>query len=120
MNLCVRCLNELTFTCRFATYDSSTRMCYLNQDTRRTHQSSLSDDPGFEYLENTFLSPEEICEGTPMFLKELKPSLAGPLDVEPLQDVSLEECQQQYFNAERFKALHGCKQGDQAPSLGNS
>ena len=82
----------MNFTCRFATYDSSTRMCYLSQDTRRTHQSSLSDYPGFEYLENTCLSPEEICKGTPMFLKELKPSLTDPLDVESLQDVSLEEC----------------------------
>ncbi|XP_065573483.1 uncharacterized protein LOC136035551 isoform X2 [Artemia franciscana] len=97
-----RCLNELSFTCRSATYDSSTRTCYLSQDTRRTHPSSLSDDPGFEYLENTCLSPEERCEGTPMFLKELKPSLTGPLDIESLQDVSLEECQQQCLNAERY------------------
>jgi len=36
-----------------------------------------------------------------MFLKELKPSLTGPLDIESLQDVSLEECQQQCLNAER-------------------
>lgn len=51
-----RCLNEFTFVCRSATYDTALRSCSLSRFTRRTHPELLEDDPNSDYLENTCLN----------------------------------------------------------------
>lgn len=51
-----RCLNEFSFVCRSASYDSAMRMCYLSRFTRRTHPELLEDDANSDYLENTCLN----------------------------------------------------------------
>lgn len=51
-----KCLNEFSFVCRSASFDSSMRMCTLSRFTRRTHPELLEDDPNSDYLENTCLN----------------------------------------------------------------
>jgi len=51
-----RCLNEYSFICRSATYDTALRSCSLSRFTRRTHPELLEDDPNSDYLENTCLN----------------------------------------------------------------
>lgn len=51
-----KCLNEFSFVCRSATFDSTMRTCILSRFTRRTHPELLVDDPDSDYLENTCLN----------------------------------------------------------------
>lgn len=51
-----KCLNEFSFVCRSANYDSNLRSCSLTRYTRRTHPELLEDDPNSDYLENTCLN----------------------------------------------------------------
>lgn len=51
-----KCLNEFSFVCRSANFDSSLRSCSLSRFTRRTHPELLEDDPNSDYLENTCLN----------------------------------------------------------------
>lgn len=53
-----RCLNEFSFVCRSATFDSSARTCSMTRFTRRTHPDLLVDAPSADYLENTCLNGE--------------------------------------------------------------
>lgn len=50
------CLNEFSFVCRSATFDSAMGNCILSRFTRRTHPELLIDDPNSDYLENTCLN----------------------------------------------------------------
>lgn len=51
-----KCLNEFSFVCRSANFDSTMRTCSLSRFTRRTHPELLEDDPNSDYLENTCLN----------------------------------------------------------------
>jgi len=51
-----KCLNEFTFVCRSATYDSASKTCWLSRFTRRSHPELLEEDPSSDYLENTCLN----------------------------------------------------------------
>lgn len=51
-----KCLNEFSFVCRSANYDSNLRSCSLSRFTRRTHPELMEDDPNSDYLENTCLN----------------------------------------------------------------
>lgn len=51
-----KCLNEFSFVCRSANFDSTLRSCSLSRFTRRTHPELLEDDPNSDYLENTCLN----------------------------------------------------------------
>lgn len=53
-----KCLNEFSFVCRSANFDSTLRSCSLSRFTRRTHPELLEDDPNSDYLENTCLTRE--------------------------------------------------------------
>lgn len=54
-----KCLNEFSFVCRSANFDSTLRSCTLSRFTRRTHPELLEDDPNSDYLENTCLNGED-------------------------------------------------------------
>lgn len=51
-----KCLNEFTFVCRSATYDSASKTCWMSRFTRRSHPELLEEDPSSDYLENTCLN----------------------------------------------------------------
>lgn len=51
-----KCLNEFSFVCRSASFDSVMHMCMLSRFTRRTHPELLEDDPNSDYLENMCLN----------------------------------------------------------------
>lgn len=51
-----KCLNEFSFVCRSANFDSNLRSCSLSRFTRRTHPELMEDDPNSDYLENTCLN----------------------------------------------------------------
>lgn len=51
-----KCLNEYSFVCRSANFDSNLRSCSMTRYTRRTHPELLEDDPNSDYLENTCLN----------------------------------------------------------------
>lgn len=53
-----KCLNEFSFVCRSANFDSTMRSCTLSRFTRRTHPELMEDDPNSDYLENTCLNGE--------------------------------------------------------------
>lgn len=55
-----KCLNEFSFVCRSATYDSALRTCSLSRFTRRTHPELLEDDHNADYLENTCLNGQYV------------------------------------------------------------
>lgn len=55
-----KCLNEFTFVCRSATYDSASKTCWLSRFTRRSHPELLEEDPSSDYLENTCLNGKRI------------------------------------------------------------
>lgn len=59
-----KCLNEFSFVCRSANFDSSLRSCSLSRFTRRTHPELLEDDPNSDYLENTCLNGTELSLNT--------------------------------------------------------
>lgn len=54
----LRCLNEYSFICRSATYNTVERSCALSRFTRRSYPDYLEDDPNSDYLENTCLTGE--------------------------------------------------------------
>lgn len=54
-----KCLNEFTFVCRSATYDSASKTCWLSRFTRRSHPELLEEDPSSDYLENTCLNGKQ-------------------------------------------------------------
>lgn len=56
-----KCLNEFTFVCRSATYDSASKTCWLSRFTRRSHPELLEEDPSSDYLENTCLNGKRRC-----------------------------------------------------------
>lgn len=68
-----KCLNEFSFVCRSANFDSTLRSCSLSRFTRRTHPELLEDDPNSDYLENTclngnfFLKKSYTCSFTTNF-----------------------------------------------------
>ncbi|XP_072162409.1 LOW QUALITY PROTEIN: uncharacterized protein nompA [Bemisia tabaci] len=97
-----RCLNEFSFVCRSATYDSVARTCWLSRFTRRSHPELLEDDPNSDYLENTCLNAERRCDGPIIFVKEENKRLAGPFEVDIYANLSLPECQSQCLRAEKY------------------
>ncbi|XP_022904639.2 uncharacterized protein [Onthophagus taurus] len=97
-----KCLGEISFVCRSASFDSSTRTCSLTRFTRRTHPEKLKDSPTSDYLENTCLTAEKRCEGLAVFIKEEKKQLRGPFEVDHFSNITLEECQSMCIRAEKY------------------
>ncbi|XP_050440401.1 uncharacterized protein LOC126845652 isoform X2 [Adelges cooleyi] len=97
-----KCLNEFTFVCRSATYDSVAKTCWLSRFTRRSHPEMLEDDPNSDYLENTCLNMERRCDGSVIFIKEENKRLGGPFEVDIYANLSLIECQAQCLRAEKY------------------
>ncbi|XP_065219533.1 uncharacterized protein LOC135845021 isoform X2 [Planococcus citri] len=97
-----RCLNEFTFVCRSATYDTQARTCTLSRFTRRSHPELLEDDLTSDYLENTCLNAERRCDGPLIFVKEENKRLGGPFEVDIYTNISLVECQAQCLKAEKY------------------
>ncbi|XP_050539438.1 uncharacterized protein LOC126904438 isoform X2 [Daktulosphaira vitifoliae] len=97
-----KCLNEFTFVCRSASYDSTGKTCWLSRFTRRSNPELLEDDPTSDYLENTCLSVEKRCDGQIIFVKEENKRLAGPFEVDIFANLSLIECQAQCLRAEKY------------------
>lgn len=62
-----KCLNEFSFVCRSANFDSSLRSCSLSRFTRRTHPELLEDDPNSDYLENTCLNGKQRIDSIDSF-----------------------------------------------------
>lgn len=124
-----KCLNEFTFVCRSATYDSASKTCWLSRFTRRSHPELLEEDPSSDYLENTCLNGqcavhcesyvyfktfnlaltrvyfvfavERRCDGPVIFVKEENKRLGGPFEVDIFANLSLIECQAQCLRAEK-------------------
>ncbi|KAK3909265.1 hypothetical protein KUF71_003864 [Frankliniella fusca] len=97
-----RCLNEFSFVCRSATFDSTARTCAMSRFTRRTHPDLLADAPTSDYLENTCLNAERRCDATAVYVKEENKRVGGAVEAALLANVSLEECQSECLGAERF------------------
>ncbi|KAB0804664.1 hypothetical protein PPYR_01634 [Photinus pyralis] len=97
-----KCLNEFSFVCRSATFDSSMRTCILSRFTRRTHPELLEDDPSADYLENTCLNAERRCDGLAVFIKEENKRLGGPFEVDLFTNITLEDCQAMCVRAEKY------------------
>ncbi|XP_058121637.1 uncharacterized protein LOC131287104 [Anopheles ziemanni] len=97
-----KCLNEFSFVCRSANYDSSLRSCSMSRFTRRTHPELLEDDPNSDYLENTCLNAERRCDGLIVYVKEENKRLGGPFEVEIFNNMTLEECQSLCLRAEKY------------------
>ncbi|XP_063987532.1 uncharacterized protein LOC135167849 isoform X2 [Diachasmimorpha longicaudata] len=97
-----RCLNEFSFICRSATFDSMTRSCLLSRFTRRTHPELLEDDANSDYLENTCLNAERRCDGLAVFVKEENKRFRGPFEVDIYTNVTLDECQALCLRVEKY------------------
>ncbi|KAF5308203.1 hypothetical protein FQR65_LT06383 [Abscondita terminalis] len=97
-----KCLNEFSFVCRSATFDSAMRTCVLSRFTRRTHPELLEDDPSSDYLENTCLNAERRCDGLAVFIKEENKRLGGPFEVDLFTNITLEDCQAMCVRAEKY------------------
>uniref|UniRef100_A0A336LTK1 CSON004351 protein n=1 Tax=Culicoides sonorensis TaxID=179676 RepID=A0A336LTK1_CULSO len=97
-----KCLNEFSFVCRSASYDSTMHSCFLSRFTRRTHPEMLEDDPNSDYLENTCLNAERRCDGLVVFVKEENKRLGGPFEVDIFNNMTLEECQSMCMRAEKY------------------
>ncbi|XP_055379401.1 uncharacterized protein LOC129610746 isoform X3 [Condylostylus longicornis] len=97
-----KCLNEFSFVCRSANFDSTLRTCSLSRFTRRTHPELLEDDPNSDYLENTCLNAERRCDGLAVFVKEENKRLGGPFEVDIFNNMTLEECQTMCLRAEKY------------------
>ncbi|XP_058463291.1 uncharacterized protein LOC131437752 isoform X6 [Malaya genurostris] len=97
-----KCLNEFSFVCRSANYDSTLRSCSMSRFTRRTHPELLEDDPNSDYLENTCLNAERRCDGLVVYVKEENKRLGGPFEVEIFSNMTLEECQSLCLRAEKY------------------
>uniref|UniRef100_A0A1A9WP94 ZP domain-containing protein n=1 Tax=Glossina brevipalpis TaxID=37001 RepID=A0A1A9WP94_9MUSC len=97
-----KCLNEFSFVCRSANFDSTMRSCSLSRFTRRTHPELLEDDPNSDYLENTCLNAERRCDGLAVFVKEENKRLGGPFEVDIFNNMTLEECQTMCLRAEKY------------------
>ncbi|KAL1399252.1 hypothetical protein pipiens_008363, partial [Culex pipiens pipiens] len=97
-----KCLNEFSFVCRSANYDSTLRSCSMSRFTRRTHPELLEDDPNSDYLENTCLNAERRCDGLVVYVKEENKRLGGPFEVEIFNNMTLEECQSLCLRAEKY------------------
>ncbi|PNF26529.1 hypothetical protein B7P43_G13971 [Cryptotermes secundus] len=97
-----RCLNEFSFVCRSASYDAAAHTCSLSRFTRRTHPELLEDDPNCDYLENTCLNAERRCDGLAVFVKEENKRLGGPFEVDLYSNKTLEACQAQCLQAEKY------------------
>ncbi|XP_055917289.1 uncharacterized protein LOC129949703 isoform X1 [Eupeodes corollae] len=97
-----KCLNEFSFVCRSANFDSTMRTCTLSRFTRRTHPELLEDDPNSDYLENTCLNAERRCDGLAVFVKEENKRLGGPFEVDIFNNMTLEECQTMCLRAEKY------------------
>ncbi|KAH9388758.1 hypothetical protein TYRP_008103 [Tyrophagus putrescentiae] len=57
-----KCLTERMFTCRSASYDSTSKKCYLSQQNRHVSPNHFKTEPNFEYLENMCLKHNEMCK----------------------------------------------------------
>ncbi|XP_030388615.1 uncharacterized protein LOC115634834 [Scaptodrosophila lebanonensis] len=97
-----KCLNEFSFVCRSANFDSTMRSCTLSRFTRRTHPELMEDDPNSDYLENTCLNAERRCDGLAVFVKEENKRLGGPFEVDIFNNMTLEECQSMCLRAEKY------------------
>ncbi|XP_059610629.1 uncharacterized protein LOC132257653 [Phlebotomus argentipes] len=97
-----KCLNEFSFVCRSANFDSAMRSCSLSRFTRRTHPELMEDDPNSDYLENTCLNAERRCDGLAIFVKEENKKLGGPFEVDIYNNMTLEECQMMCLRAEKY------------------
>ncbi|XP_058063353.1 uncharacterized protein LOC131213340 [Anopheles bellator] len=97
-----KCLNEFSFVCRSANFDSTLRSCAMSRFTRRTHPELLEDDPNSDYLENTCLNSERRCDGLIVYVKEENKRLGGPFEVEIFNNMTLEECQSLCLRAEKY------------------
>ncbi|XP_022224607.2 uncharacterized protein LOC111075561 isoform X3 [Drosophila obscura] len=97
-----KCLNEFSFVCRSANFDSTMRSCTLSRFTRRTHPELMEDDPNSDYLENTCLNAERRCDGLAVFVKEENKRLGGPFEVDIFNNMTLEECQTMCLRAEKY------------------
>lgn len=97
-----KCLNEFSFVCRSATYDTNMRSCTLSRYTRRTHPELLVDDPESDYLENTCLNADRRCDGLAVFIKEENKRLGGPFEVEMFTNLTLDDCQGMCVRAEKY------------------
>lgn len=97
-----KCLNEFSFVCRSANYDSTMRSCSLSRFTRRTHPELMEDDPNSDYLENTCLNAERRCDGLAIFVKEENKKLGGPFEVDIFNNMTLDECQMMCMRAEKY------------------
>lgn len=71
-----KCLNEYSFVCRSANFDSNLRSCSMTRYTRRTHPELLEDDPNSDYLENTCLNGININSICASSLLSHKPNQA--------------------------------------------
>ncbi|KAJ6628983.1 hypothetical protein Bhyg_16166, partial [Pseudolycoriella hygida] len=97
-----KCLNEFSFVCRSANFDSNLRSCSMSRFTRRTHPELLEDDPNSDYLENTCLNAERRCDGLAVYVKEENKRLGGPFEVDIFNNMTLEECQTMCIRAEKY------------------
>ncbi|XP_037928574.1 uncharacterized protein LOC119662987, partial [Teleopsis dalmanni] len=97
-----KCLNEFSFVCRSANFDSTMRSCTLSRFTRRTHPELMEDDANSDYLENTCLNAERRCDGLAVFVKEENKRLGGPFEVDIFHNMTLEECQTMCLRAEKY------------------
>ncbi|XP_065169086.1 uncharacterized protein nompA isoform X3 [Atheta coriaria] len=97
-----KCLNEFSFVCRSASFDSAMRMCTLSRFTRRTHPELLEDEPSSDYLENTCLNADRRCDGLAVFIKEENKRLGGPFEVDLFSNITLEDCQAMCVRAEKY------------------
>ncbi|CAO1318099.1 unnamed protein product [Diamesa hyperborea] len=97
-----KCLNEFSFVCRSANFDSTLRSCSLSRFTRRTHPELLEDDSNSDYLENTCLNAERRCDGLVVYVKEENKKLGGPFEVDIFNNMTLEECQSMCLRAEKY------------------
>ncbi|XP_043464524.1 uncharacterized protein LOC122499974 isoform X2 [Leptopilina heterotoma] len=97
-----RCLNEFSFICRSATYNTVERSCALSRFTRRSYPDYLEDDPNSDYLENTCLTADRRCDGLMVFVKEVKMRLKGPFELDVYANLTLDECQALCSRAEKY------------------
>ncbi|XP_054162309.1 uncharacterized protein LOC128960262 [Oppia nitens] len=68
-----KCLNEMTFVCRSASYNRKTSKCRLSTETRYINPQNFKVDPNSDYLENMCIqSGSEMCSWSAFILETAK------------------------------------------------
>ncbi|KAH9420862.1 hypothetical protein DERP_001296 [Dermatophagoides pteronyssinus] len=67
-----KCLIERDFTCRSASFMTTTNKCHLNPSNRHVSSSEFQSDVQYEYLENMCLKNNEMCKWRILIIENQK------------------------------------------------